>query len=99
MTDDERRMAAFNCAIDKTKQLITLSTGVLAIMISFGKDILKGAAPWTAILLLAAWVLFSISIVFGVQLLGRFAGRLQAAPLQPDTLGDPDIADRARYQV
>jgi hypothetical protein len=47
----------------------------------------------------AAWILFLVSIVEGVVVLGRFAGRLQAAALDSDALNSADIIGPTKWQV
>jgi hypothetical protein len=99
MTDADRISSAFGYASEKTKQLITLATSILAITITFSKDVLGGVVAWAVIPLLVAWLMYLISIVAGVQLLGRFAARIQASPIDSETLNEPDIAQYARRQV
>ena len=61
---DEKTKKQFDFATDLVKQLITLSTGVLALTITFLHDILKNAEAPTS--LLVAWILYVVSIPFGI---------------------------------
>lgn len=87
------RDKSFDFATDTTKQLITLSTAVLALTITFAKDILGGNAPrycptdlvgqfpYTVGdpdrgLLAATWILYLISIVFGVLTMQALTHRI-----------------------
>lgn len=99
MSESDRFTAAFTYASEKTKQLITLATSILAITITFSKDVLGGVIAWAVLPLFVAWILYLVSIVAGVQLLGRLAARLQAAPIGPETLDEHDIDGCARWQV
>lgn len=99
MTEDERYELALSLATEKTKQLLTLSTGVLAITISFSKDILGGVVAWTVIPLTGAWVLYLLSIVFGVQVLGQFAARLLYQPINEESVVGNDIVKSADRQI
>jgi hypothetical protein len=95
----EQLATAYGFASEKTKQLITLSIAVITVTISFSKDIVGGVAAWTVLLLAGAWILYLSSVIFGVQLLGRFAARLTAEPINADSLNSTDICIPARRQV
>ena len=87
----ERDMKAFELAADVTKQMITLSTGVIALTVAFSKDFLlvspatvQGqtaiavAAPWGAKLSLAiAYVCFLICIGLGLATMARLTSLIQ----------------------
>ncbi len=68
-------------AADTTKQIITLSTGVIALTVTFLETIVQPAAqgarlvPWT---MFAAWIFFGLTIVVGVMTLGAVTGTLDA---------------------
>jgi hypothetical protein len=66
---------AFEFAQEATKQLITLATGVIALTITFLKDVL--GTDGSAGFLQAAWVLYLVSIVFGVLTLLNLTGNLE----------------------
>ena len=79
MNDAERRALtdkAFDFAQDATKQLIALSTGVIALTISFLKDVVKEAPPASQKYIQIAWVLYLISVVFGIATLLSLTGNL-----------------------
>jgi len=74
---------AFKFASDFSKQLITLATGIIALTITFLKDVLgwtNGVTPRPINgheLLNWAWYLFFLSILFGVWLLMALTGELE----------------------
>ena len=71
------RHKSFDFATDTTKQLITLSTAVLALTITFAKDILGGTVgDLDRGLLAATWILYLISIVFGVLTMQALTHRI-----------------------
>jgi hypothetical protein len=76
---DERRKKALDFASDLAKQLITLSTGILAITITFSKDIVKSpSTPRAAtITMLLAWGIYLFSIIFGIWTLMALTGELE----------------------
>jgi hypothetical protein len=89
---DEQRKKAFDFASDLTKQLITLATGILAITITFSKDIIKSPlTPRSAIvMMMLAWVVYLLSIIFGLWNLMALTGELEpkgAASAEPTTKG------------
>jgi hypothetical protein len=80
---DEQRKKAFEFASDLTKQLITLATGILAITITFSKDIVRAvgtqaAVPRCAVFaMMIAWVVYLFSIGFGIWTLMALTGELE----------------------
>jgi hypothetical protein len=63
---DKNIEKAFDFAQDTTKQLITLATGVIALTITFLSDVIKTAPASSVTWLHSAWVLYLVSIVFGI---------------------------------
>lgn len=59
---DERTKKAFDFYADSTKQLITLSTAIIALMITFAKDILKPADGYAKFPLIS-FVVYSIATI------------------------------------
>jgi hypothetical protein len=82
----ENQKKAFDFAADTTKQLITISTAIITLTVSFSKDILGGAADSTKIFLIWTWAIFIASIIFGLATLMALTGRLlpmkKSAPTQ-----------------
>ena len=75
---DERTKKAFDFAADSTKQLITLSSAILLLTITFSKNILndvpQGYLRW---ILAFTWIFYLLSIVFGVGTLLAMTGTLE----------------------
>jgi Ca2+/H+ antiporter len=74
---EENVKKAFDFAADATKQLITLSTAIIALTITFSKDIVGAANIGNSFSIFAAWILFILSIVFGILTLLALTGTLQ----------------------
>jgi hypothetical protein len=72
---DERVKKAFDAVSDLAKQLITLATGVIAITISFAKDIFGGHTGGN-LLLEVSWLTYLVCIAAGVWVLMAIAGTL-----------------------
>lgn len=77
---DETTKKSFEFAQDTTKQLITLSTGIVAITLTFFKDFAPGSSDSARYLMTIAWVFFLVSIFFGVLHLLALTGALSGAP-------------------
>lgn len=76
MVSPERPGAYLSSLVsDLAKQLITLATGVIAITISFAKDVFGGKAGGNT-LLVASWVVYLVCIASGVWVLMAIAGTL-----------------------
>jgi|ERR1700728_1622731 len=78
---------AFNFAKEIATQLITLSTGLLALSIAFTKDILQGVPKGKERRLKAAWGVLIVSIVCGVWTLSALTGTLM--PVNPSDRPNP----------
>ena len=73
------RKHAFDFLGDSTKQLITVATGIVTITIIFSKDLL----PHARISALCAWILLTISVIFGIWTLYTLSGILYEAAADP----------------
>lgn len=73
----ERSKKAFDFAADSTKQLIGLSTGIVALTITFAKDILGGLGTGLRVTLAIAWLIYLLSILFGSWVLLALTGTLE----------------------
>jgi hypothetical protein len=81
MKENEKK--AFDFAADVTKQLITLSTAIITITITFSKDIINFADNSAKNYLLLAWILFIATVFFGIWTLMALTGTLQ--PMKKDS--------------
>lgn len=78
-TKRNMKLKSFDFAASTSKQLITLSTAIVAFTITFGKELFGGinnSCAFTA--LIVAWVLFVISIIFGIWTLMALTGSLNS---------------------
>jgi hypothetical protein len=82
MEMDVQRQKAFEFCSDLTKQLLTLSTAIIAITITFSKDVfgsissIKGAGSFW---MTSSWVCYVIAIMFGIWALMALTGTLEPA--------------------
>ena len=77
---DDQTKAAFASATDSCKQLIVLATGLLALEITFAKDLI-GVARLSSIgktVITVSWVLLLFSVVAGVWTLLALTGCLSS---------------------
>ena len=80
---DTSTESSFNFAQEVTKQLITLATGIVALTITFIKDVAADAPESAYWRIEVAWILYIVSIVFGILTLMSLTSSLT------DT--DPDV--------
>jgi hypothetical protein len=73
----EHTKKAFDFASDATKQMITLATGVIALTITFRKDIATDVPSTGKTFLAVGWVLYLLSVILGVATLMNLAGNLE----------------------
>ena len=97
---DEQTKAAFASASDTSKQLITLGTGVLALEITFAKEVVGTLNPAAKSLLGFSWIFLFLSVVAGVWTLLALTGSLgRAAPLRPSEISGSNIRIPAVLQI
>jgi hypothetical protein len=83
---DDRRKKAFDFSADSSKQLITVSVGIIAFTITFSKDFIGNVGSGSKVLALIAWVFYFISVFFGLVTLNALTGQLEPgdeSPSQP----------------
>jgi hypothetical protein len=83
---EEQTKLAFEFAGTWARELITLSTGILAVSITFTKDVLQpktGGVGWLG----TAWVFYLLTILLGMGVLGGLTGLLM--PATPPPAGTP----------
>jgi len=88
---NDRQKKAFDFAADLTKQLITLSTGIVTITLLLSKDLT--APRWLAV---AAWTFYLLSTVFGLWALMALTGTL--APLKKNP-ARPANAEHQEFEI
>ena len=73
-------------AFETTKQIITLSTGMIALTITFAEKFTPKAGDIVASLpLKVSWMAFGVTIAFGVWTLMAITGSVNAAMVKGDT--------------
>lgn len=83
----DRIEKAFDFAQETTKQVITLSTGIIALSVTLLKDVFaESASAFQGALLVAAWVAYLISIIAGIATLQSLTGNLERT-----TSGTPSV--------
>jgi hypothetical protein len=73
---EERVSQSFAAASDLVKQILTLSTAILTLTITFRNDVIQDSASPPTSLLVWSWILYIVSIVFGVASMMALAGEL-----------------------
>ncbi|WP_294294869.1 hypothetical protein [uncultured Chryseobacterium sp.] len=97
MTEESKK--AFDFAADTVKQLITLATGIIAITITFLKDILGSAIVSNSIFLFISWGLFIFSILFGIFALQALTGSLQPRRINTTVLNTPPNINTSNIRI
>jgi hypothetical protein len=78
---DEQVKLAFEFAKGLSEQLITLSTGIVALSVTFTKDIVaRGPSGRTRVILGVAWLFFIVSVICGLDHLMALTGELVPKP-------------------
>jgi hypothetical protein len=95
----EPQKLAFSLAFDLAKQLITIATGILALTVTFRKDIAGGAnkvEKWLKI----AWVAYLLSVLSGIWTMMALTGSLMPTPPQaPVLIFEENVRRPAAAQV
>jgi hypothetical protein len=75
---DEKTKQAFEFARDTTKQLLTLATGIIALMITFTKDFAQSVEDTARLFALFSWCAYLLSVFGGLWTLLALTGTLEA---------------------
>jgi ketosteroid isomerase-like protein len=75
----DRVKKAFDFASESVKQLLTLSTAILTLTITFGKDVFQSVSAEAKENLTYAWIIYLVSIFFGIMTLLALTGTLEPA--------------------
>lgn len=86
---DEREKMTFDFAGDVTKQIITLSIGILTLCIAFTDKLLPSTASLHVWLMFVALFLFTVSILSGILTLLKLTGNLAKNPTADDKNDSP----------
>jgi hypothetical protein len=92
----DRRKQVFDFAADSTKQLITVSAGVITATVIFSKDL----DTISRYLALASWILLLVSVICGLLALLSMTGNLQnslVGSVEPNL--SEDIHSLSKYQL
>ncbi len=97
---DDQTKQAFQATTDALKQMMTLSTGVLTLEVTFLKDIIKDLPIVAYIALGTSWVLFLLALLSGVAGLLALTGSLgRESELSPSSIYASNIRVPALGQV
>ena len=88
MDAEERNKLAFSLAGDSVKQVLTLSSAMLAFTVTFSTDVTEGATAADERWLWATWALLAVSILAGVVTLLSLVGVLGSPDSTPDVYAD-----------
>jgi hypothetical protein len=94
----DRTKAAFEGARDTCKQILTLTTAILALTVSFKKDIISGRGSLWLISL--SWTAFLLSVLFGIAALLSLTGSIDPkVVMDEETRAQPrDALGRSIYR-
>lgn len=92
MAMEENQKKAFDFAVDLTKQLITLSSAIITLTVTFSKDIIGKVDSSNRYLLLFSWIFFIVSILLGLLTLMALTGNLDPIP-KKERQGDGTIKE------
>jgi hypothetical protein len=97
---DEQTKQAFASASDSCKQLVTLATGLLALEITFAKDLVGELDGLGKLLLGVSWVLLLLAVVAGIWTLLALTGCLgsETRPT-PKSISDVNVRIPAISQI
>ncbi|HYR08420.1 MAG TPA: hypothetical protein VEQ60_11645 [Longimicrobium sp.] len=77
MLDDvERVKLGFELVRDLSSELITLATGVIALSVTFARELFQGIPERGRLAVKVAWVLCLVSVIFGVLQMMAITGAL-----------------------
>jgi hypothetical protein len=100
MAMNEQLKLAYEFASTLSRELITLAVGILALSVTFAKDIIRAPRKTQMVLLATSWGLYLISILAGISSLMGLTGSLAPLSEPVRVSGISEIArDAAKVQV
>jgi hypothetical protein len=90
------RDQSFEFAQETTKQLITLATGIVALTITFVKDLAQAAPHWSLYVLALGWLAYFLSIILGAFALMNLTG---AVAVETATINEKSLRALVMLQV
>lgn len=69
-------LEGFRSANDLVKEMITLATGILALSITFTRDVVKTTNPSAIRLLKLSWIFYLLSVCFGIWAMMAVTGMI-----------------------
>jgi len=94
---EDRVAKAFDFAAELVKQLLTLATGLIAITVTFSKDVFATEGSHLSLWLLGSWVVLLISIGSGLMGLMALTGALD--PMENSNAVPSINAPNARFFI
>lgn len=88
----ERAAASYSMAQEVTKQLITLSTAVFALTLTFAESIAKPGHGCKTLLEIS-WILYLVSVGFGLVTLMALAGQIVDPEVKQSANGKQQAVD------
>ena len=88
-------------ASETTKQILRLSTGIIALTITFSKDFVHQVPAKAVTFLVWAWLAYLLSILFGIWTLMALTGTLQpkADAANPPRIWGSNVTRPASFQI
>jgi hypothetical protein len=81
--NDERTAKAVSLTWTTSKQIITVSSAILAVTVVFYKYFVTGTGGWPRVLIVIAWLLYLLAIVLGLYQRWRLTRGLSSAEHEP----------------
>jgi len=98
LPDDQAKIAHASLA-DLTKQLVTLSTAILTLEVTFAKAFAKEEISQARVMTIS-WICFVISVAFGIWVLMALTGtQANAENLTSQSIYNKNIRTPAKFQV
>jgi hypothetical protein len=96
---DEKTKKAFDFAQESSKQVISLSTGVIALSITFSKDFLQHVSSTARVFALWSWGAYLAAVLFGLWTLLALTGTLDAKAGVPVSIRGWNVVLPASLQI
>lgn len=96
---DDKAQKAFDFAQESIKQLITLSTGIIALSITFAKDFVSTVSAGARSIALWSWGAFFLSVLCGLWALLALTGTLEAPASVPVSIRGRNVTIPTMLQL
>ena len=88
---------SLEAARDTSKQIITLATSIVIVMVTFSKDFIQKAEPAIQVCIFVVWLIFILSILMGILTLMALTGKFDHSRKGKPSFSEITLTGKSNY--